>query len=160
MLLLLLLSTFCVQCLTNYHSFAYLNLRKILFSYKNCCYFYFVVARDAKLCHKETKILSEKRQIPKDGICRKDPSIEDVFVCYKLEKKKKKKKKKKTNSFSSLQPLPPKLRRKPRQPRSQGSLLPALRRTPLQRGKTHCAWAQNLTAGQLYRSAFYFRSSI
>ena len=73
--------------------------------------------RKQKLCLKRDKSL-------RMGFCRKDPPIEDVYVSYKLEKKKKK-----TNSVSSLQPPPPKLRRKPRQPRSQGSLLPALRST-------------------------------
>jgi len=67
-----------------------------------------------KFCLKRDKSL-------RMGFCRKDPPIEDVFVSYKLEKKKK------TNSVSSLQPPPQKLRRKPRQPRSQGSLPPALR---------------------------------
>ena len=71
--------------------------------------------RKQKFCLKRDKSL-------RMGFCREDPPIDDVFVSYKLEKKNKKKKKTKTN-----QTLPPKLRRKPRQPRSQGSLLPALR---------------------------------
>ena len=56
------------------------------------------------------------------GFCRKDPSIEDVFVSYKLEKKKKKQ-----TPFPPSTHPPPKLKRNPRQPRSQGSLPPTLR---------------------------------
>ena len=72
--------------------------------------------RKQKFCLKRDKSL-------RMGFSRKDPPIEDVFVSYKLEKKKKKE----TNSVSPLHPPPPKLKRNPQQPRSQGSLPPALR---------------------------------
>ena len=69
--------------------------------------------------------LFRKRDKPlRMGFCRKAPPIEDVFGSYKLEKKKKKRR---TNSASPLHHRPPKLWKKPLQPRSQGSLLPALR---------------------------------
>ena len=111
-------------CLTSYHSLGYLHLRKILFYYKNCYYFYFVVVRDDKLCHKETKTLSEKRQILKDGFLQeRPPQLRTYLLATNLTKKKKKE----TNSVSPLHPpRPPKLKRNPRQPRSQGSLPPAL----------------------------------
>ena len=52
---------------------------------------------------------------------KKKGAIEDVLGSYKLEKKRR------TNSASPLHHRPPKLWKKPLQPRSQGSLLPALR---------------------------------
>ena len=83
--------------------------------------------RKQKLCRKRDKPLifvGKPRQLRTYLVAtnlKKKGAIEDVLGSYKLEKKRR------TNSASPLHHRPPKLWKKPLQPRSQGSLLPALR---------------------------------